>query len=75
MKTFYKLKEKCVMCDEEEASVTVRPCGHVYCQGMLLHLSHLRIILKNIVMNNIMGGANRDRKGHKIRLPVWLIAF
>ena len=33
MKTISKLKEMCVMCKEEEASVTMRPCGHMYCQG------------------------------------------
>jgi E3 ubiquitin-protein ligase mind-bomb len=33
VKTISKLKEMCVMCKEEEASVTMRPCGHMYCQA------------------------------------------
>ncbi|CAI8025486.1 E3 ubiquitin-protein ligase mib1 [Geodia barretti] len=32
VKTVYKLKEMCIMCHEEEGSVTVKPCGHIYCQ-------------------------------------------
>ena len=34
VKTISKLAEVCVMCKEEEASVTLQPCGHMYCQGM-----------------------------------------
>ena len=33
VKAISKLKEVCVMCKEEEASVTLQPCGHMYCQG------------------------------------------
>ena len=35
VKAVSKLKEKCVMCKEEDASVTLQPCKHTYCQGLL----------------------------------------
>ena len=33
VKSISKLKMMCPMCNEEEASVTMRPCGHVFCPG------------------------------------------
>ena len=33
MKTLSKLKVMCPMCNEEEVSVTMRPCGHEFCPG------------------------------------------
>ena len=33
VKSISKLKVMCPMCNEEEASVTMRPCGHVFCPG------------------------------------------
>ena len=41
VKAISKLKDMCAMCKEEEASVTVQPCQHMYCQGIVLfeHIS------------------------------------
>ena len=33
VKSFSKLKVMCLMCTEEEATVTMRPCGHMFCPG------------------------------------------
>ena len=32
------------MCNEDEGSVTIKPCGHVYCQGMLKKVYKFRYI-------------------------------
>ena len=40
-----KLKEVCVMCKEEAASVTMRPCGHMYCQGTYLYILWIYVTL------------------------------
>ena len=28
------IAQKCSMCDEEEATVTLKPCGHKFCPGV-----------------------------------------
>lgn len=43
MKAISKLTKVCGMCSEEEAIVTVRPCGHEFCAGKVFtsELVHL----------------------------------
>ena len=31
----------CQMCCEEEGSVTLRPCGHVFCAGVYTHMIYI----------------------------------
>ena len=40
VKAVLKARKLCLMCCEEEGSVTLRPCGHVFCSGtnVTLHL-------------------------------------
>ena len=33
IKLISKVKVMCPMCNEEEATVTIRPCGHQFCPG------------------------------------------
>ena len=40
VKTISKLVEMCIMCKEEESSVTLRPCDHKYCPGILIYFQY-----------------------------------
>lgn len=45
VKSVTRVNVMCLMCDEEKATVTVKPCGHQYCPGLLYSNIHNRSIL------------------------------
>lgn len=70
MKLVTKLKKKCLMCDTEKATVTVKPCEHQFCPGNELLCTPVFVKVADLSSDLCTGCARRMKLCYECRSQI-----